>query len=79
MKLILAAVAVGLARLALASVVVAQVVDAERAEPVPPRIEVGAHGGTTSAFPELGAVFSVPVDRRSAVEVVVSRMQAIWE
>ena len=33
----------------------------------------------TSAFPELGAVFSVPVDRRLAVEVMVSRMQAAWE
>jgi hypothetical protein len=79
MKLILAAVAVGLARLTLASGVVAQVVDVERAEPVPPRIEVGASVGTTSAFPELGAVFSVPVDRRLAVEVMVSRMQAAWE
>ena len=38
MKLILAAVAVGLARLTLASVAVAQVADVERAEPVRPRL-----------------------------------------
>ena len=79
MKLILATVAVGFARLALASLVAAQVVDAGDTEPVRPRIEVGPTGGTTGAFPELGAVFSVPVDRRSAVEVVVGRMPATWE
>jgi hypothetical protein len=78
-KLILATVAVGFARLALASLVAAQVVDAGHTEPVRPRIEVGPTGGTTGAFPELGAVFSVPVDRRSAVEVVVGRMPATWE
>jgi hypothetical protein len=79
MKLILAAVAVGLTRLVLASMVVAQVVDGGRAEPVRPRVEVGPTGGMTGAFPELGAVFSVPIDRRSAVEVLVGRMPAAWE
>jgi hypothetical protein len=79
MKLILAAVAVGLAQLTLTSVVVAQVVDVAHAEPVPPRIEIGANVGTTSFFPELGAVFSVPVDPRLAIEGMVSRMQAAWE
>ena len=79
MKLIVATVAVGFARLALASLVAAQVVDAGHTGPVRPRIEVGPTGGTTGAFPELGAVFSVPVDRRLAVEVVVGRMPATWE
>ena len=79
MKLIVATVAVGFARLALASLVAAQVVGAGHTEPVRPRIEVGPTGGTTGAFPELGAVFSVPVDRRLAVEVVVGRMPATWE
>jgi len=78
-KLILATVAVGFARLALASLVAAQAVGARDTERVRPRIEVGPTGGTTGAFPELGAVFSVPVDQRSAVEVVVGRMPATWE
>jgi hypothetical protein len=79
MKLIVAAVVVGFARLALASLVVAQVVDVERATPVRPRIEAGPTGAATGTFPELGAVFSVPVDGRSSVEVVVGRMPATWD
>ena len=79
MKLILAAIAVAATRLALASLVVAQVLDAEPADPVRSRIEVGPFGGTTGPFPELGAMLSVPVDRRAAVEVVGSLMPAVLD
>jgi hypothetical protein len=75
-----AGIAVVLTRLTLASIVVAQIADAEPpATRVPPRFEIGPTAGLTVAFPEFGVVASAPIDQRGAIEVVVSRMPAMWE
>jgi hypothetical protein len=79
MKLLLAGAAVLATRLALASIVVAQIADIDRAAPAPPRVELGPTGGLTLIFPEFGGMGSVPLDRRSAVEVLASRWPASWD
>jgi hypothetical protein len=81
MRLILAGALVLCARLALASVVLAQVADLEEPPPDPirPRVEFGVTGGLTIGFPEFGAVASVPIDRHADVELMVSRMPPAWD
>ncbi len=79
-KLLLAGGAVVVARLALASIVVAQIVDdATAPEPVRPRVEIGPIGGATITLPEVGVMASVPIDRNGSIEVVVSRMASVWD
>jgi hypothetical protein len=74
-KLLLAGAAVALTRLALATLVIAQVAPLEPpAQPLRARVELGPVGGMTVIFPEFGILASVPLDRRTSVEVMVSRL-----
>jgi hypothetical protein len=80
MKLLITGAAVLLTRLALASLVIAQVVAFEPpAKPVDARLEIGPLGGMAVVFPEFGVLASVPVDRRTSVEIVVSRLTARFD
>jgi len=79
MKLLHATVAVALTRLAVATLALAQTPADVAAAAIPPRVEAGPLGGLTVGFPEVGLVASVPVDRRLAIEAVVSHMPAFWD
>ena len=74
MKLLQATAAVVVTRLAVATLALAQTPIDAAAAPIPMRIEAGPIGGVTLAFPEVGVLASVPVDRRLAIEVAVSHM-----
>jgi hypothetical protein len=45
----------------------------------PPRVEIGGTTGLAMIFPEVGVIASVPVQRNSAIEVMVSRLPASWD
>ena len=68
------------ARLTLAPGAGAQTTDDDEPEAVaPPRLEIGGTTGMAMIFPEFGVIASVPLQRNSALEVMVSRMPASWE
>jgi hypothetical protein len=73
-----AGVVVVAARLVLASIVVAQIVDVDPPEPpVAPRVEIGPAAGGLGPFPELGVVASVPASGGVAVEATLTRMPSV--
>jgi hypothetical protein len=79
MKLLHATVAVALARLAVATLAVAQTPDEALAAPVPIRVELGGTAGLSAGFPELGVLASVPAGARASVELAASYMPEHWE
>lgn len=59
-------------RLVVAAAAVAQVTDDEPVpDPVPLRVEIGAVAGLTVAYPEVGAMVSMPIGPLTAFEVAV--------
>jgi hypothetical protein len=71
-----------LARLALATVAIAQVVDEESEPPRPPvpaRVEIGVTAGATIGLPELGLIGSVPLDGGASLDVLVAHMPRVWD
>lgn len=79
MKLLHAAVAVALTRLAIATLAVAQTPEDAVAAPVPIRVELGGTAGLSASFPEVGLLASVPAGPRASVEVAASYMPEHWE
>jgi hypothetical protein len=79
MKLLQTAVAVALARLAVATLAVAQSPVDVAAAPIPKRVELGGTAGLSAGFPELGVLASVPAGARASVEFAASYMPEHWE
>jgi hypothetical protein len=80
MKLVLATIGVLAARLALASLVFAQIAGDDPTPPaIPARIEIGAVSGLTIIFPEAGALVSIPAGGAASVEVVATRMGRVLD
>jgi hypothetical protein len=66
------------ARLAVATTAAAQVTDEEPLPaPIPPRFELGALAGLTVAYPEIGALVSVPTGPGSAIELTIGWLPRI--
>lgn len=78
---VVAGVAVLATRLVLASIIVAQTAAGDPSGPVePPHIEAGLTAGTIMvAAPEFGLIASLPLSRRSAVEVMACRAPAFFD
>lgn len=79
MKLMHAAVAVALTRLAVATLAIAQTPGEAVAAPIPARVELGGTAGLSAGFPELGVLASIPAGARASVELAASYMPEHWE
>jgi hypothetical protein len=79
MRLILAGASILFVRLALASVVLAQVADLDEPvpEPVPLRVEIGAVAGLTAGFPEIGVLASLPIGPRATFDLGLSWLPGV--
>lgn len=78
-RLSVAAAGIFAARLSIATIATAQGPDDETPPIAPMRVEFGGMAGTIVALPEFGVLASVPIDKGSAIEVVVSRMPPFWD
>ena len=45
---------------------------------VPPRLEVGVHGGVSATSPELGVNVSIPLDDRLSIDLGVGNLTRVW-